>query len=86
MQFPGNQEMFKTFGTKGGSLPGILTEALYLVPKTGDFAGEARVAVLFLNRLSEPSFSDLSESFAQQEVLVNAALNRAATDRMRVHK
>ena len=86
MRSPGNQEVFETFGTKGGSLSGVLTEALYLVPKTGDFAGEARVAVLFLNHLSEASFTDLSESFAQQEMLINAALERAATKRLRVRE
>ncbi len=81
MQIPGNEEVFQTFGAKGGSLPGIVTEASYLVPKEGDFAGEPRVAVLFLNRLSEAASGGLAESFAQQTVLLQLAVDRAAVER-----
>ena len=83
MQIPGNEESFETFGAKGGSLPGILTEASYLIPKTGDFAGEARVAVLFFNRLPEASFNSLAQSYAQQSVLLRLATERSAVDKMR---
>ena len=81
MQIPGNEEVFQTFGAKGGSLPGIVTEASYLIPKEGDFAGEPRVAVLFLNRLSEAASGGLAESFAQQTVMLQLATDRTAVER-----
>ncbi len=83
MQFSSNRERFETFGTKGGSLPGVLTEAMYLIPKTGDFAGEPRVAVLFFNHLSEVQFSGLFESFAHQEVLLDLMTSRRASEKIR---
>ena len=80
MQIPGNEETFQTFGTKGGSLPGIVTEAWYLVPKEGDFASEPRVAVLFFNQLSEAAARGLAESFAQQTVILQLATDRATVE------
>ena len=83
MQIPGNEESFETFGAKGGSLPGILTDTMYFIPKMGDFAGKPRVAVLFFNQLPEAPFNGLAESYAQQSVLLRLATERSAVDEMR---
>ena len=83
MQIPGNEESFETFGAKGGSLPGILTDTMYVIPKRGDFAGKPRVAVLFFNQLPEAPFNALAESYAQQSALLRLATERSAVDEMR---
>jgi hypothetical protein len=42
---------FDSIGFKGGTLSGVLTEAAWLVPREGDFAGKPRIVVLFLRGL-----------------------------------
>ncbi len=42
------QREFTAFGTKGGSLPGVLTEAAYAVPRDAAAGG---VAALFLDEI-----------------------------------
>lgn len=49
-RFP-EENLFLSWGTKGGSLAGMLTEASYYVPSTGAFAGKPRVSVLFLRQI-----------------------------------
>ena len=75
MQVPGNNEIYETFGAKGGTLAGILPNAFYLIPRSGDYEGEKRVVVLFLNDLSEKNFYDLNESFANQFAMLELATN-----------
>jgi hypothetical protein len=44
---------FSSWGHKGGSLSGVLTDANFFVPIEGDFTGRRRVAVLFLRNLAQ---------------------------------
>lgn len=54
-----NENLFSSWGTKGGSLAGVLTEANYYVPSTGTFAGKPRVSVLFVRRLESAPWEQL---------------------------
>ena len=74
--FPSNAERFETLGTKGGTLAGVLTSALYTVPQAGDFAGQTRVVVLFQ---SDPPFTawlTQTQDFSYQEFMIDLALNQ----------
>jgi hypothetical protein len=82
MAFSTNQEKYKAMGTKGGSLAGVLTEATYFAPKTGDFAGEKRVVVLFLNDMSLIAWLKLQETFATQSFMRDLATDRDFADRV----
>jgi D-alanyl-D-alanine carboxypeptidase len=66
MQFEGNQAEFTALGSKGGSLARVLTGATYYIPKAGDFAGQPRVVVLFMNEIPFSAWLTLSGNFAQQ--------------------
>ena len=59
---------YADFGTKGGSLAGILTEASYSVPRRGEFADETRVVVLFMNDIPGTPFGIMAQSFAGQDL------------------
>ena len=54
-----NENLFFSWGTKGGALAGVLTEANYFVPATGVFAGKPRVSVLFLRRIEPAPWEQL---------------------------
>jgi D-alanyl-D-alanine carboxypeptidase len=54
-----NENLFLSWGTKGGTLAGLLTEANYFVPATGAFAGKPRVSVLFLRRIEPAPWEQL---------------------------
>ncbi|MFT7171790.1 MAG: D-alanyl-D-alanine carboxypeptidase, partial [Paracoccaceae bacterium] len=82
MDIPGNADQFAQLGTKGGSVPGVLTEATYLVAMEGDHAGEIRVGALFLNRLSGSAWLSLQESFVQQGLLVSMLTDDDTVDRV----
>ena len=86
MQFPDYQEVYETLGAKGGNLPGILTQAMYLVPKEGDFAGEPRVAVLFFNHLSERAGAELAGNFlaVQTKLAADRTTVESFADTMRL--
>ncbi len=77
MEIPGNAETFLNFGAKGGSLAGVLTEAMYFTPKRGDFGGKPHVSVLFLRNLPSDTFDSLSDTFAHQLLLLDLGLNRS---------
>ena len=83
MDFAGNQEAFETFGTKGGSLPGVITEASYMVPRTGDHAGERRVVVVFANGMSGSAWLAGMGSFAHQSFEVRLASDAGFEARVR---
>ncbi|MEZ4320805.1 MAG: serine hydrolase [Myxococcota bacterium] len=83
MDFPSNQEKFETFGTKGGSVPGVLTEASYLVPKSGDHAGEHRVVAVFANQMSGSAWIAGMGSYAHQAFIRRLATDRAFEDEVR---
>ncbi len=77
-----NQKAFHQFGTKGGSVPGVFTEAIYLAPKAGDHPGELRVGALFLNRLSGSAWLSLGQTYMQQQLLVTMLVDDATLNRV----
>lgn len=64
MAFASNQDDFVHLGTKGGSLPGVLTSASYAETKSG----QRRVLALFLHDLPFATWVALLRSFAQQKL------------------
>jgi hypothetical protein len=58
-----NENLFLSWGTKGGALAGVLTEANYYVPAIGAFAGKPRVSVLFLRRIEPAPWEQLLTGF-----------------------
>ncbi|MEN0061991.1 MAG: serine hydrolase [Myxococcota bacterium] len=79
MAFEGNQERFATFLTKGGSLPGVLTEASFIGRKNG----ERWVVALFLNDMSGSAWFALLQSFAQQQFIVKLVEDATFRDEVR---
>ena len=57
---------FAAYGTKGGSLPGVLTEATYAVPRNH---ASGAVAALFLNELPPAVWLTLQDSYLHQDFL-----------------
>ena len=57
---------FAAYGTKGGSLPGVLTEATYAVPRNH---ASGAVAALFLNELPLAVWLTLQDSYLHQDFL-----------------
>jgi D-alanyl-D-alanine carboxypeptidase len=56
---------FDHLGTKGGSLPGVLTAAYYAMPKSD---GKPRVLALFIRNVPFRAWLELAQSFAQQDL------------------
>lgn len=75
------RDQFSLLGSKGGSVPGVLTEASFFLAKQGDFAGRPRVVVLFVSNMPIAAWLNMMESFAQQLLMREIALGRAATRR-----
>lgn len=75
LEIEGNTEQFTQFGVKGGALPGILTEAMYVVPKIGAWAGQKRVVVLFQRNLPDNAWTTFMTGFAHQALEVDIAAN-----------
>lgn len=73
MERPSSRATFEEMGRKGGSLSGILTQATYAVPKRGDYAGEERVAVLFLRDMSGSAWLGVQQSDGYED-FTNALL------------
>lgn len=71
MEFEANREEFSTFGTKGGALPGVLTEASFMHPRDG----QRWVVVLFMDDMSGSAWFALLGSFAQQEFMRKLAVD-----------
>lgn len=67
MDEPQVADLFSSFGTKGGSIEGVLTMASWYVPRFGDFAGQPRVTVLFFRNLPIWAYEGIIESFARQD-------------------
>lgn len=80
MALEGNPEHFDVFGTKGGSLPGILTGASYFKLKKQP---EAMVSALFLRDLPAPIYESLSQSFLQQRFEIKLHADPAFFERAR---
>ncbi len=66
MDFSSNQQEFDTFGAKGGSLAGIITEAWYLKPQN---AKSARVGALFFENIPAGVWFKMLQSYIQQDFL-----------------
>lgn len=66
MEFSRNQEQLDTFGAKGGSLAGILTEAWYMKPQTST---SARVGALFFVNIPAGVWFKILQSYIQQDFL-----------------
>ena len=71
MEFPGIQQLFDAFGTKGGSLPGILTSAYFVQPVEGDPV----IFSLFFRNLPLDIHQAWSQTFDQQNFELVIALN-----------
>jgi hypothetical protein len=83
MQFAGNQARFSDFAAKGGSLPGLITEALYVIPQNGDFAEQQRVVVLFMPELPMSAFLRLGQTFGHQTFMLQLAEEAAFAEQVR---
>lgn len=66
-------------GFKGGSLPGVLTEAMTLRRTDGSTAS----AVLLVRRMPLPDWQRARESYAHQELLITAMSDQGVTERVR---
>ncbi|MBW3589464.1 MAG: class A beta-lactamase-related serine hydrolase [Actinobacteria bacterium] len=64
--FPSNRQKFESFGDKGGSLPGVLTEAMYVEPK----GGKAWSVALFIRDVPESDWRPLVQSFVHQRFIL----------------
>jgi len=82
MENAGPRQKFHAMGTKGGALAGVLTEATYYAPKTGDFAGKKRVVALFMNDMSLMPWVQLMQTFAGQNFMLEVATDRAFAARV----
>lgn len=77
-----NEEKYRTFGAKGGSLSGVLNQAMYAAPRDGGFSGETRVVVLFTRGMSgsawlgaqqSEGYGDFMEALATDEEFAEKA-------------
>ena len=83
MSLPGAAESLAAWGTKGGSLAGVLTDAHYAVAKVGDFAGRPRVCVLFLRRMPVLAYLSMSVTGAHQLLELGLLFQRDWTVKVR---
>lgn len=65
-------------GFKGGSLPGVLTEAMTMRRTDGTVAN----AVLMVDRMSPEDYTSATTSFAHQQLLLQAMTDPAVFDRL----
>lgn len=65
MRLGDNSRLFDRFGTKGGALPGVITEASYLELRDGPAVSVA----LFLRHLPDDIHAQLLQSFAHQQLI-----------------
>ncbi len=73
---PGASDAFETWGEKGGSIPGVLTDNNFAVARVGDFAGRLRITVVFLDGLGAAAWNRLhaGELLAfEQRLMADAA-------------
>lgn len=77
MKIEGNDKVFSAFGSKGGTSVSIMAEAMYAVPKGGDFAGKTRVVVFFHRRMPAMRWFAVVRSFVHQQFLMKLAVDNA---------
>lgn len=64
--FPSNRQKFESFGAKGGSLPGVLTEAMYIEPK----GSKAWSVAMFMRDVPAKDWRPLVQSFVHQRFIL----------------
>lgn len=74
---------FREAGGKDGLAPGVRTIAAYGIPREGEYAGERRVVVVFLNRLDARAFLSLLQSEAFEKLVTRLALDRELAEHLR---
>jgi D-alanyl-D-alanine carboxypeptidase len=74
---------FESIGFKGGSLAGVLTEAIWFVPREGDFAGKPRIVVLFQRWLHPFDWAPLVRFNGQAVFGIRLALDRGFAEQTR---
>jgi hypothetical protein len=79
MRQPGADPRTLLIGTKGGSLPGVISEAMYIV-RPGE---KPRETVLAMRRLPEKVWFSGMRSFAHQQFIVLMATDPAFFERVR---
>jgi hypothetical protein len=82
MEGHGERGEFLALGAKGGSLPGVLTDAIYCVPAGGDLAGRRRAVVLFMRGMPLPAWLRLNQTFAQQDFSLRLATDASFAGRV----
>jgi hypothetical protein len=73
---------FTSWGHKGGSLDGVLTDANFFVPGEGPFVGQRRVAVLFLRYVPEWASAEFARTLGQNLFDRAIALDSDFADRV----
>jgi D-alanyl-D-alanine carboxypeptidase len=81
MQEPELRAQFDQLGTKGGSLPSILTSATFAIPHGG---GTPRVVALFFEAMPMAVWLELMHSFVQQRFEQQLLSDDAFFERVRV--
>lgn len=79
MALPANQLRFTAMGTKGGSLPGVITEASYFVPTEQ----EPVAVALFLRNLPPRVEQSLGRSYLHQKFMASLAGDHAFLEKAR---
>jgi hypothetical protein len=71
---------FSSWGHKGGSLDGVLTDANFFVPSEGPFVGHRRVAVLFLRYVPQWASAEFARTLGQNLFDREIAIDPAFAD------
>jgi D-alanyl-D-alanine carboxypeptidase len=77
--FPSNKQQFATFETKGGSLPGVNTQASFMVPVHDS---QPYAITLFFRDLPESVQAQFTKAFVQQTFVVKLATDDAFRDKV----
>ena len=78
-----DQEVFTFLAEKGGSEPGLLTEAVLAVPRVGPYTGAPRVSVVFVRRLGEADWQAALDEAAPFQLAGLLALDPAVVEVVR---
>lgn len=76
--FAENAQMFKSFGTKGGSLAGVVTEVSYLHPVDGELTAVA----MFFDDVAVEEWTQLTRTLVHQELLLQLATRAEVLERL----
>ena len=77
MRMAGNKQVFEAFGAKGGTLPGVITEAMFITPQESAWNGVTRVVVLFQEDLALQPWAEFLSTFGFQNFEVKLGLDPA---------